>query len=588
MTAISRLPRLRRAAPAAVLLTGAIALGGCGSSSDDSPKKDAAATAPSLQLALADDVPARAAAFAEATLRPTGDGKAAIEQVTGLFGVADPGKAIIKGLDLDEELDNGKSFEKDVLPYLGDHVGAFVLPVAGASDAGSKQNGATTKKAADPDAAIVVEVKDASALRSTLEPAVRKDTTKVTVDGQQVYRDKSDGTSAWFGDKTFALGTEAAVTAAIAATKGDTLAGNARFKAAIGEVHSTDPLAAAWVDLQQANGLEAALSSLGEHTDGVGKSQGLSSSELEQLDRLREQGEKLQSALPGSEIPKVDMSVALALEAKPGLVRLKAGGTRPKTADGKTPTASKESADTLASLPSNSWVALGLSLGDRSFATGAGGAGSADALKQFEEGLGTKLPKDLAANLEKVRTVALSVRGDSLTTVGGAVVLDMQDAAAAGQLLDDLGNLAEEQGGMKVTPRKIDGTDRAVVASGGGFPLEIAAGVKGSRIAIGPGTSAVSGAFDPQAKLSTDPIYAAAKTALDGDAPLLLIDPQPLSQLLASLPVNGDPTITQVTDVVKRIKLIAASSTDSSPTSWRSTLAISFDGRPISDTKPGR
>lgn len=587
MNAISRLPRLRRAAPAAVLLTGAIALGGCGSS-DDSPKKEAAATAPPLQLALADDVPARAAAFAEATIRPTGESKAAIDQVAGLFGVTDPGKAIVKGLDLDEELDNGKNFEKDVLPYLGDHVAAFVLPIAGAAGAGSKQDGnATKKEAAEPDAALVVEVKDASALRSTLEPALRKDTAKVTVDGQQVYRDKADGTSAWFGDKTFALGTEAAVKATIAATKGDTLAGNARFKAAIGEVHSTDPLAAVWVDLLQAEGLDDALASLGgDQASAVGKD--LPPAERKQLDRLREQSEMLQGAWAGGSIPKVDVTMAMALEAKPGLVRIKAGGTRPKTADGKPSTAGKESADTLAALPSGSWISLGLSLSDQSFATGADGASPAEALKQLESALGDEFPKDLAEALKKVRTIALSVRGDSLTSIGGAVVLDMQDAAAAGQLVDALSDLAEKQGGMKVTPRKIDGTDRAVVANGGSLPLDIAAGVKGSRVAIGPGITSVSSAFDPKAKLSTDPIYAAAKTALDGDAPALLIDPQPLSQLLASLPLGDDPTVTQVTDVIRRIKLIAGSSVDSGPTTWRSTLAVSFDGRPINDTKPGR
>lgn len=280
------------------------------------------------------------------------------------------------------------------------------------------------------------------------------------------------------------------------------------------------------------------------------------------------------------------MTVAVALEAKPGQIRLKAGGTWPKSADGKTPTNNKESADIVAALPSNSWIALGASLAGLPGSTGT--KSPLEAMKQLDPSFAKGLPKDLAETLTKLKTFAVSVHGDSLTSAGGALVLGMQDPASANQLLDDLSALATKQGGMDVTPRKIPGTERAVVTSGGSVPISIAAGIKGSQVAIGPGQDAVTSAFEPSAKLSTAPIYASAKTALDGDLPSVLIDPQPLAQLLGSLPVDDDPEFTQILDVVKRIKLITAAGVDTGPTTWRNTLAITFDGRPISDTKPGR
>jgi hypothetical protein len=561
------LPRttMRRAVPVTALAVSALAFAGCGGDDDAGRTASKATTAAKTAVAnvanapkatLADDVPAKSVAYVEATIRPNGEAKTAIEQLARLAGVDDPGAELLKSFD-DDDLPNGKTFEKDVLPALGDHVAAFLLQAA--SDSAAK----------DPQGSVVAEVKDADALRSSLEPSLRKDSTETTIDGQKVYRDKESAATAWIGDDLLAVGTEEGVRATIAAAKGGTLDTNQRFTKALGQVQAPDPLGLAWVDLQQAPTLNGALIKAGEESSKEAKSSTLSDSELEKLSPALRQ--RLRSAQGGGSnpfatatLPATDATYAMALQLKPGRLSVAAGGTSTQDMTAS----AKAGADAVAALPGGSWLAFG------GAAQGAvpAGATTDETLKQLEAAIG-ELPAGLKDALGKIQAVSGSVRGDSLIGAGGAIVLRTSDAASAKALLDGFGDAAKSKG-VPVKSQAIDGAESGLVAQLPGLPLQLAAGVQGDRVAIGLGIDSIKNALKPASKLADDPIYGQAKQALGGLAPSLLIDPKPLTNLIGSLGVGE---ARQAVEALQRLKLVAAGQEATSATTWRGSLVVDYD-----------
>ncbi|WP_210493578.1 hypothetical protein [Patulibacter sp. SYSU D01012] len=576
MTANS-LPRsVRRAAPVAAMLAGALAVAGCGGddkSADEPPAKAtpaSAAQAGQLKAALSDDVPANAAAFAETSIRPQGDTKATIEQIAGMFGVQDPGDELIKALDMDEPLDSGKTFKDDVLPLLGDHVGGFVL---GGKPAGKQP----------VDAAVVAEVKDTAKLEQILAPEM-KDAKKTTLDGATVYRD--DDVVAWFGEDELVVGTEAGVKAAIAAAKGGTLAESERYKGAIAQVRASgDAAAVVWADLQQADTFNrafkvktkarAALSSRAQRD--LGGSFGGSTPMMRGW------------SLDGGQIPKVDATVAAAILGKPGRIKVETGGTLPADIAQDGAQSAKDGAAAVANLPAGSWFAAGGSTSLNVYK----GTGQ-DPLTALSQIPGVKISDRLKDALGKVRTAAIGVRGDSLMSIGGAVTMWMADAASAKALLDELASLAQKNG-LPAQDRDIEGADAAKVAPLGQLPTQLAAAVKGDTFVIGLGTSSVEAALGKGGTLSGEQLYKDAQAALGGDAPMVLVKPQAFGDLLNGVAGMGgrmDRETQQAMQVLSRIKLVAASQAFTGPKTFRGTLVVDYDGSAPAPagttTSPGR
>ncbi|MGX6447912.1 hypothetical protein ACVU7I_07585 [Patulibacter sp. S7RM1-6] len=555
----------------AALLAGALAVAGCGGddkSADEPPAKAtpaAAAQAGQLRSALADDVPASSAAFGETNIRPQGETKAAIEQISGLFGVDDPGRAIIDGLDEDSDLKDGKTFEKDVLPLLGDHIGGFVL-------GGPK----TGKEAVD--GAVVAEAKDSAKLEQVLT-ADMDDLKKGTLDGATVYR--GDDVVAWFGDDELVVGTEPAVKAAIGAAKGGTLADSDRFKNALAQVRASgDAAAVMWADLQQADVFNRAVKVRGR---GYAK---LGANARGELDRaLGASG----ATLENGQLPKIDATIAAAVLGKPGRVKVETGGTLPADVAQNGAQTAKDGAQAVADLPAGSWVAFGTGID-----LGAAKKSGQDPLEALTQGAGVRVTPELKAALGKIRTMAVGVRGDSLMSVGGAVTLRTQDAASAKTLLDEVASLAQKNG-LQAQDRDIEGADAAKVAPLGQLPTQLAAAVKGDTFVIGLGTSSVEAALGKGGKLSGEQVYKDAQSALGGDAPIAIVKPQAFSDLVSSAAGMGgrlDGETQQAIQVLGRLKLIAASQQFTGPKTWRGTLVVDYDGSAPAPagttTSPGR
>lgn len=587
MTSTSTSPTRRfRRAPMAFALSGALALAVAGCGGDDE-KTTSTTAGPStqgapLQLALADDVPAGAAGFAEATIRPGGSTKAGIEELTSAFGVTDPGPALIKALDLDDEdLAGGASFEDAIIPFLGDQIGGFVV-----RDPASRGK---TESAA----AFVASVRDAAGLRKGLQKELDEGT-KRELDGQTYYQGPGSDkdVAVWIGDETFAVGQIPAVEAAIKAGPGADLAGNDRFKKAVEQVRTEDLLGGGYVDLQQADVLNSVI---GDVTNS-GERQARLRRRLRQLERSGgsaavpglERGLDSLSSIGGDTLPKVDAAIAMGVELRSGRIRLQVGGTQPEGLSAPT----TDSEDELANLPAGSWLAAGVGgfqQAFKSYGTLLGGSGTGTTstptpaadpkalLGQLRQLTGINIPDSLLDALGGLESGAIAVRGDSITSIGGAVVLRAKDAAGASTILDQLRAVVQQTLPLRFQERSITGADKGVVAQFPGAPFLIAAGVKGDRLAIGLGTDAVGNALTPSSKLGDDPVYGQAQELLGGKKPTAIIDATKISQFLQSLPIDElrDRDGQMVLAVLQRLKLISAGGTSSGST-FNSTLALSY------------
>ncbi|MDO9409719.1 hypothetical protein [Patulibacter sp.] len=595
--------RVRRAVPVAALAAAAI-LAGCGA--DDGTTTNAAATTAGAppRPALADDVPARSAAFAEATVRPGGDTKTAVDQLLALVGTGGKsGKGSHAGLS-DGFLPKGVSLREDVLPHVGDHVGAFLL-------GGTPSATSDPKKAAD--GAIVAEVRDADALRKAVGSAGTEEQV-----GAETIRVR-DGHAVWIGEKTAAFGSEKAVRAAIASAAGDDLSGNARFTGALDQVRTTSPVGVAWVDLQQAPALNGAFTSLAAHlaegrSASKARSSALGSLPKSLRDRVEQRlGSKGTSARSvkaagfGLKIPARDATAAMALELTPGRLVVRSGGTgSAQVADPKV------GSDAVAALPSGSWAAFGGGTSG-SFAKGSPGAKAFDLLSGV---LGSKTSNGLRDALAGVEAVSGGAQGQNLLAASGGVLLRAKDDDAAKALMTQLqgalsgkgGPLAGKlggTGGLTAKPQSIDGADSGFVLGLPGLPLQLAAGVQGDRVAIGLGPDSVTKALKPAKPFSDDALYAQAKEELGGVAPSFVLQPKPLTDLLSSLgdglggllgnmgglgggsgSAKGASGIGgllssdgfgRAVDAAGRVKLVTAAREKTGATTWRGSLVVRYD-----------
>lgn len=574
--------RATRALPVATVLAGALVLAGCGGDDDqkEPPATPAAAASFNVTSELAASVPADAAAFAEVKLQPDGEQKAAIDELVGLFG-EDAGDSIADELGLNDDK-NGVNFKKDVVPYLGGRAGGFAIvdPAAPKSKSTKDDEG---------DGAVIVQVKDQAKLTTSLEASFKSSTKKVKIAGQDAYRNK-DGATLWIGDTLAVIGTEPAVTAAIEAQGGQTLDKNDRFTTALKQVRGSDPLALGYADLKYADTLSKALMSMDDKGNDALRelkrsgAPGMSKSDIAALDDL--------ATTP---IPEVDATMAMAVLPKPGQITLEFGGTQPKPEGSSLEQITKDGADAVAALPAGSWLALGTSVEG---ASGVPGYSFDEQLKELEKVTGEKLPSGLTSAIDKIKTFAVGIKGDSLLAIGGAAIVQTSDAAAATELLKTIERELKKDDTFTVEPTPIPGADSSIVASTQQLPIKIAVGVKGDRLVLGLGTESVTNALEGKTQLKDDTIYKQAQDALGGDAPTLLVNPTPLGLLLGDLPSDGE--MQQVTGALKGIKLIASSSIGTGDTTWRGAFVLRYDaaalrqaidgagGGVVTDAKPGR
>jgi len=495
--------RRRAIAPAAPATTMLIAACGGGSSGGDG-EADPAAIAPKA-----------ASVYVVGTIRPEGDQKAAVESLAEKFGVPDPGGRISAALDKSFNDDPGEkvSFKDDIEPWLGDRMAIVVTGTQGGA----------------PQAAGIIPSTDTG----KTEDALSKDdgdTVKKTYRDVDYRLDKGDRTAAGVVGDYFVVGSETAFKAIVdTEDAGEGLDDTAQFKQVADA--NDDKLGFGYVDLKS---LLASLNASGQVDPAAAAA--------------------LRQALGGGEL----QPVSFGLSATQSSVTLDAEAQANKALP------AQNTPDSVKDLPGDSWVAIGIpdlgksltrSIGQ--FGSGLGGQAIETAKGQFKTQTGLDLDRDVLAALGDV---AIFVRGTSPLDVGGGLVIDTPDPAAANRLVAKLAPLLTRAGvadGIKAAPVDIAGA-RGVKITARGLPGAVNAVVKGSKLVIAYSDSATRDALTPRETLGDSAAYQQATQAVGGTAPALYVAFAPIVDLVSS---TGSDNAAEVKRYLGRLTTLAVGGT---------------------------
>ncbi len=459
----------------AVLSMAALVAVGCG-------KKDQAASGAS------ELVPAGSVMYGEATLKPEGDQKEAIDAILAKFPGG--GRAGDKLKDLIEkgmrESDAPVSFKEDIEPWLGDEAAFFVANLSPAENAQS--------------AAGLIATEDEDRARAALEKSAEGKLTKSTYKDVEVLTDESNEAGAVF-DGFLVLGTEAGVKAAI-----DTSNGGKKLSE----------------DESYGNALDDAAD------DRLGFFY-MNSPEL--LRSLRETG----APLPDSFGKFFEEPLVATLDADMDGVTFE--GTVPEEI-GRASFFGQAS-DLVEELPGDSWLGMAQTdfgkLIDFYVDAFAGVVGGRNAIEQqFKAVSGLDLEQDV---IDWMGDFGVFVRGTSVSDLDGALIIETKDEAASERFIAAIGRLAKSQAdnpGDQIGPLTAPAGGKGITLTSRSFQKPIHAFVKDGKVVFAYGDAAASDAVNPADKLGDTADYTAASDSLgDYDISFFLLA-QPILDLVDS------------------------------------------------------
>jgi hypothetical protein len=438
-------------------------------------------------------VPAGAVMYGEATLKPEGDQKEAIDAILAKFPGG--GQAGDKLKDLIEkglrESDAPVSFKDDIEPWLGDEAAFFVSSIGMSGDAQS--------------AAGLIATEDEDKARAALEKSAEGKVTKKNYKDVEYLTDESDEAGAVF-DGFVVLGSEAGVKAVIDTSKG-------------GKPLSDDE--------NYGNALDEAAD------DRLGLFY-MNSPEL--LRAVRESG----TPFPDSFKKFFEEPVVATLDAdKDGVVF---EGTVPENL-GRVSFFGQAS-EIVTELPGDSWLAIGQSdfgkLLDFYVDAFAGVAGGRDAIEQqFTAATGLDLQKDL---LDWMGDFGIFVRGTSVPELDGALVIETKDEAASGRLIAALERFAktQAQGDVQIGPLAAPGGGEGFTAEGAEVPKPIHVFQRDGRVVFAYGDVAASDAIDAGDRLGDSADYTAASESLGDYDVSFYVLMEPIFELVDSTDAASD------------------------------------------------
>ena len=432
-------------------------------------------------------VPAGSVIYGEATLKPEGDQKEAIDAILAKFpGGGEAGDKlkdlIEKGL---RESEAPISFKEDIEPWLGDEAAFFVSNLSPNGDAQS--------------AAGLIATDDEDKAREALEKSAEGKLTKKDYKDVEYLTDESEEAGAVF-DGFLVLGTEEGVKAAIDTSKGGKkLSEDESYKNALDDA-ADDRLGFVYMN----------------------------SPEL--LRALRESG----TPLPDSFGKFFEEPLVATLDADEDGVVFE--GTLPEEI-GRASLFGQAS-DMVEELPGDSWLGMAQTdfgkLIDFYVDAFAGIAGGRDAIEQqLKQATGLDLQKDVIAWMGDF---GVFVRGTSVSELDGALIVETTDEAASGRFISALERLAKAQGQgqVRVGPLTAPGGGTGFTASGAVIPKPIHVFQKSGRVVFAYGDAAASDAVNPGDKLGDAADYTAARDSLgDYDISFFLLT-QPILDLVES------------------------------------------------------
>jgi Protein of unknown function (DUF3352) len=459
--------RTRLALPALAALLAVVVFAGC--SGSDSSSSDLAGFAAPGSLV-----------YIEGTLQPSGALKSNVDSLAkSIGGIDDLGSFIVSKLE-DSARGDGEPFDyaKEVEPWLGERASVVF-------------KGLKDGKLTEP--VVVVESTDVAATEEFVDKQAKQSKVpyrEASYQGIDFKVGGSNGSAIGVVDEALVMAEdgESGFKAAVDASKGESLADEARFEDAISAA-SDGSLADAYVDV---GGLiDASGNGIDPQAQEILKNAGIDPSEATAV----------ASVVPGSAQVEIDLSSDLGGEEAP----------------------SGDASALIGSLPADSFAAFGTAgFGDQVKeeideldASGIPGQVPPNQLKSSLSAIGIDLDK-IAISLEDA---AVFARGSSKSSLGGALVLT-SDSSEAAKTVANLGVLLRRTGAPGVTAVTGGGASGFSIRSQKLGKKPLVAVAKGERVSIGYGLApALQGLAAEGETLSDVASYKAAVSAL-GDTPI--------------------------------------------------------------------
>jgi hypothetical protein len=444
-------------------------------------------------------VPANAAFYAEASVRPEGDLRDdALAAAGKVLRTQDPqaeiDELVAKAFAGSE--DPKLDYEKDVAPWLGEKVAIW-----GAANASSEE---------DFRGSVIATVTDEDEAQAAIDRAIEgSDETFSERSYKDVdYRASTDG-AAGLVEGFAVFGTEPEVKKTIDAVKGDGLDAHDRFQKAMDGLED-DRLGSFYVDVRSL--LDTALRQDPE-----------AAAQLEQAKRLiafDKIGPVAGAFMADGDRLAMDATAEVPEGAFPaGLGALAGGGSTPL----------------LGELPGDSWIAFGMpEFGPALqgiYQQVAGALGGAAIENQLRQELGLDLQQDV---FSWIGDVALFARGTTEDTIEGGLVIEVTDPARARTAFGKLVGLAQSRGGTSAKPIEIPGAETAFEAAAPGAPKPVVAARSADRVVIALGRQAATDALGGGERLADSDTYGAAKSVLGDVEPGFLLSMPAVLELVRS------------------------------------------------------
>jgi trimeric autotransporter adhesin len=527
-------------------LLGAAALAGCGSSSHS----DGTAADP------AGVIPESAPIYLGATVRPDGSqAEAALAAGKALTHQANPYQRLLGVLRTPGS--PALNYKSEVAPWLGPRAGVFLRSLSGASALLALVEGALTGSAGSSavafgktgaDGAIVMDTSDASAARSFLAKQAKRAGARAASYRGVSYEATAAGLAFGLVGRFAVIGSEAGLHEVIDTTQGGGALSAAPGYAKLAAAAPGGALAHLYVN----PGSAAAKA-------GAGGVSGL----LAPLTGGRQ-----------ADISLLPAAGSITLDAD----TLAAPGTR-----GGLLSADPEASQALASLPGDSWLALGLGhlatnlqadvAALKGVASLLGSEGTASGLGTLVEGLLTPV-EVMGADTARARSdfagwqrsAGIFASGAGLLDLKGAIVISSNDAARSRAAVAKLGAALASRGDS-ISRASIPGTEASLSARVRGFPLalDIAAGrgADGSaKFVLGLGEASVGAALAPTSTLASSATRAAASSALSGTLPSVILQFPTLLSLLEGIGLTESPPVSTLVPYLRSLTTLSGGGQD--------------------------
>ena len=505
------LVKLRLVLPVVLAALVALFVVGCGGSDDggDGSGTDPAAVAP-----------AQAPVFIDFTLRPEGEAKKNIEALAkDVAGVANLGDLIVGEIEASASEDGEEfDYEKEVEPWLGEQGGIFLQDYEEDDFEGY---------------GAAIQTTDEDAARDFVNEKIKADE-ETSKDGSYEgvdFKVQEDETTIGVFDGLVVFAEDEAIfESMVDASDGENLADAGPYSDAISEVPD-ESVADVYVDI---GGLiKEAGGEIDEETELFLDSVGIEPNEATAVASL----------VPGSDQVEIDLSTNLSGDNPPG----------------------GDASELLGSLP----------------ATSVGAFAAAEFGKRFNEGIDQideqgipsegipphklkKTLKEAGVDLESIAgsigDVGAYVTGNSEKTLGGALVLDAEDADQAKNTVSNLGLFIRSTGTPGVTAVNGEASGFSIRSPElGRQPVVVVA--KGNRIAIGYGLASTLAGFDEKGKtLSDSPAYKEALDGLGGTPITAFVDGPAALKLAKAMVPPGEEEFEAAQRYLKKIDYLALGS----------------------------